>query len=161
MVSKFPYLNTACLHQHLQADLSRNYCLKSKCVSWFLTFVSFWICSFLPQVSVGDTNIGHHLQWKYEPLFSGPRGLRRLAFIGQFCNSPFNGLFILHGNSTETGTGNRTGTKGNNRSWWLFQCEHSYILLYFLFGPCTYLSFIPVQYGKKPRKHKSINKIPL
>ena len=39
---------------------------------------------FLTQVSVGDTNIGHHLQWKYEPLFSGPQGLRRLAFIGQF-----------------------------------------------------------------------------
>ena len=46
------------------------------------------ICKFLglylTQVSVGDTDIGHHLQWKYEPLFSGPQGLRRLAFIGQF-----------------------------------------------------------------------------
>ena len=46
------------------------------------------VCKFLglylTQVSVGDTNIGHHLQWKYEPLFSGPQGLRRLAFIGQF-----------------------------------------------------------------------------
>ena len=57
---------------------------KSKGVPYVLTFRSFPDLLFSTQVSVGDTNIGHHLQWKYEPLFSGPQGLRRLAFIGQF-----------------------------------------------------------------------------
>ena len=56
---------------------------------------------YLTQVSVGDTNIGHHLQWKYEPLFSGPQGLRRLAFIGQFYVGIFlHSLFMVYSLST-------------------------------------------------------------